>query len=1081
MLPDTTLDDSSPTAESEVEQTGTAAILTAATFNNPLIAAAAAETPLNATLDDSSATASVDNNAHTTESATATPTTPKRSPAPSPTPSPAPSASPLTQAIAADPPPTRASHFFTPSKTVTPSVAGSPSTASSSLLNGHSTPSFAASAALPSTAVASSAVTSTPVTSRDKPPLHGSSTATPGTRGKAGSLTFDPLLHPVDQPKGTEQDEDGSGGSATPSHSPAAPLAPLITSASASDLRLAGTSSPASSPSHAVPAAAPLTASASYSVPAAATATPTSSSSSTSIFSSSTPITSSSSSGGLSSWFSSFSSSSFSRDVALISSPPALFDNYYNEATALLHTLQQHPPPNAPDSLDELRDKLSHHAASSSAVATAVSDHDGRRKHAAAYQSSNTKKRLAKLQKMLQLNDGYVMDMKHLILKARRKCDAGHDALLAIVERLRACFWMGEFNLLQEGMHLQDELFDNYEDMCKAAIRQVKERTKELQQLVEQLNSSSAAAASQPPPSEFLFLSPRQVALLCPLLPDMLQRQSDLAARLAQVKVEYVAVARVTEEEEKVSRHERIVRAVDDFFANYNGDLTADYSPARSIEYEFTKCLLDERCKEGQTLNKWMASIQQQARAQLKESVGGGKGGGGGKEKEKDGKERVTHSSILHFVRKFESNFIRDYGLAAARRLFLRLLIQRMLFPRIWDVCVLVEECDSDTREQDERFVAQAEWLRCLGLEQLGVPAAFLMPEQVKLAASSRWIKSGGGAQQADGDDEGVGGGVMPRELPTALRSLLHGEEEEKKASEEDSVSQAGQQRESVSLSAVVGAGEDEDDEFGRQFTKGRKKKTLSAGDNLFAKFDDDSKAAAEDSPSFSPSPSVASPLSKSVSSASLLSTSVPLSSTPPVASMSAPATSSVPPLPKSDSTSALATTSTPARSSHATTKSSSSSPPASSSSSTPSAPIAARIADLKARHPPLPNRLRPYLACIDCLEDITHLTCPLDMLQCLLAVARNIYKTATEYAQLNSPPLPAGAAPRKAELGADSFFPILLYVLIQADVKDLHRRLRFMKEYGLVKTDDLAEHKYYATCVEGGVNYVMNAQPEEY
>ena len=132
------------------------------------------------------------------------------------------------------------------------------------------------------------------------------------------------------------------------------------------------------------------------------------------------------------------------------------------------------------------------------------------------------------------------------------------------------------------------------------------------------------------------------------------------------------------------------------------------------------------------------------------------------------------------------------------------------------------------------------------------------------------------------------------------------------------------------------------------------------------------------------------------------------------------------------------------------------------------------RINNLRARSPPLPARLRPYLSCIECLEDISHLTTPLDMLQCLLAVARNIYKTAREYSQLNS-----GAG--NAELGADSFFPIWVYVLIHSEVKDLHRRMRMMKEYGVVKAPELAEHDYYLTCMEGGLVYVREADPDKY
>ena len=70
---------------------------------------------------------------------------------------------------------------------------------------------------------------------------------------------------------------------------------------------------------------------------------------------------------------------------------------------------------------------------------------------------------------MLELNHQHILDLKHLIVRARKKCDAGYEGLLAVAERLRSWYLMSEFNLLQEGMHLQDELFDNYEDMCKAS------------------------------------------------------------------------------------------------------------------------------------------------------------------------------------------------------------------------------------------------------------------------------------------------------------------------------------------------------------------------------------------------------------------------------------------------------------------------------------------------------------------------------------------------------------------------------------------------------------------------------------
>ena len=894
-------------------------------------------------------------------------------------------------------------------------------------------------------------------------------------------IAVDPLLHPLQHKEDDNEDFLSSGGSggtsspapkrlssslssselssaavASPSTSPAGVLSPLAASVSAQSNSASTVASAASVPSSpAIPPALSPTSPSQPLPPAPSVQTP-----------SSTPhLPPSTSSSSLSHWFSSLgSSSSSSRDVALISTPSELFPNYFNELSAFLHTLQQHPIPNPPPSIALLQEKLppQYVPPPQSALSSAQSDLDSRRKQSHLYASSTVKKKAARLSKQVTLNEQYVLELKLAIVRARKKCDSGYEGLQAVVERLRSWYLMNEFNLLQEGMHLQDELFDAYEDMAKAAILLVKDRNAQLQRSIDALLKDPSAS---PALNEFHFLSAKQLCMLNPDLPDMLQRQSDLATRLAQVKVEYVAVSKATEEEEKYPRPERITRVIADFYASYKGDLTADYSPARALEYEFARFCLDERTKEGAMLKKWMESITAQATAQADSK------GGDGKEK---AEKPLTHHSILVWMRKFESNFAKEYVVDAAHRLYLRLLIQRMLFPRIWSVCCLVEDCLGESREKDEVYVSQCEWLRCVQLEQLGVTAPFLMPDSIKQAVvqkmsagSSRWSKANAAAQQLHDDEKGVGGGQLPTELPSALKDLLH-------------LSQADQDAKDGSAAAVDTAAKaavlaEGNDDFERLFVKGSRagggSADVGAGGNLFDRFDktDDLKTDSTPSPNVSPSPLKPSPLvaSNTAPVTSTLSLTQPTSTTsdalPPAAPTSSARVSSAAPAPAPPSLPSSSFAATAPL--HAT--------PASHDSK---APMQVRIAALRQRCAPIPGRLRPYLSCIDCLEDISHLTSPLDMLQCLLAVARNLYKTATEYSALN-----AGGTGKKAELGADSFFPIWTYVLIQSDVKDLHRRMRIMKEYGVVKTQELAEHEYYLTCMEGALVFVREADPDKY
>ena len=919
-------------------------------------------------------------------------------------------------------------------------------------------------------------------------------------------LDADPLLHPLQSRGDGGLDDDASGGGSAGVTASPAFRGSLTASLSSSDLSLS-TSSPATSPihssNHSTPSQPPSSlglsiTSSSPALPSAASfsiVSPTSSSSSTpptiTLSSSApptpSPLTSSTSSSGLSSWFSSLSSSlSASRDVALISYPPDFIPNYFTELSAFLHTQTSHPSPATattptPSVLADLADKLppAYTPPPSSAIAAALSELDSRRKQAHTYAASPVKKRVTRLQRMVELNAQHMLELKHLIVRARKKCDAGYEGLQLVVERLRSWYLMNEFNLLQEGMHLQDELFDNYEDMLKASVLALRDKNAAIQHVIEQLQT--APAASLPVLSEFFFLSSKHVCMLNPVLPDMVMRQAAMVSRLSQVKVEYVAVSKATEEEEKLGRVERIARVIADFYHSYKGDLTADYSPARALEYEFARLCCDERTKEGQTLKKWMASIHSQATAQAEGGAAvkqDGKGGAGGG-------ERVTHHSVLVWMRKFESNFAKEYGVDAAHRLYLRLLIQRMLFPRIWDVCCLIEDAAGDSKEKDEVYQQQSEWLRLVKLEQLGVTPPFLMPDTVKQAVmqkisagSSRWSKAKEGDVAHDEEKEGVGGGRLPRQLPTALRDLLHLNAAEKKEGS------SGAPDTIAGGTAVV----EDNDAFDRLFKRGGggggDKGAGPVSGNLFDKFDaggvgGNGSSVSSSSPSVSPSPSFSSPLSTATSATTSASSSFSLTMPAPITTALTPPTSSTTVLHSSTTNSSSSSSSSHSTSSASST-SSSASTSASSSSST-ALPLSDRVSNLRSRSSPLPARLRPYLSSIECLEDISHLTTPLDMLQCLLAVARNIYKTATEYSQLNAEAAGEKGGGKKAELGADSFFPIWVYVLIQSEVKDLHRRMRMMKEYGVVKTAELAEHDYYLTCMEGALVFVREADPDKY
>eukprot|EP00457_Paulinella_chromatophora_P000490 gb/GEZN01000490.1/.p1 GENE.gb/GEZN01000490.1/~~gb/GEZN01000490.1/.p1 ORF type:complete len:1400 (-),score=358.34 gb/GEZN01000490.1/:111-3830(-) len=114
-----------------------------------------------------------------------------------------------------------------------------------------------------------------------------------------------------------------------------------------------------------------------------------------------------------------------------------------------------------------------------------------------------------------------------------------------------------------------------------------------------------------------------------------------------------------------------------------------------------------------------------------------------------------------------------------------------------------------------------------------------------------------------------------------------------------------------------------------------------------------------------------------------------------------------------------------------------------------------------------------PYSDCIAIFNELSRLTAPCDMKQCLVATARQIYRRARQYAVARG-----GIGQRMCEVGADDFFPIWFHVLIHSAVPGLFRRMKYMT--GVTDgEEDFGETGYYLTCLEAALINVIGATPE--
>jgi len=105
----------------------------------------------------------------------------------------------------------------------------------------------------------------------------------------------------------------------------------------------------------------------------------------------------------------------------------------------------------------------------------------------------------------------------------------------------------------------------------------------------------------------------------------------------------------------------------------------------------------------------------------------------------------------------------------------------------------------------------------------------------------------------------------------------------------------------------------------------------------------------------------------------------------------------------------------------------------------------------------------------IQIIENLPYLNAPGDILHCILCCAKSIHNTAHKFCTMKG---------HDFAFGADEFFPILVYVVVQATLPGIHAILGFITKYMPDRIS--SEISYYLTCLEGSVSYVTQVTAEE-
>jgi hypothetical protein len=197
------------------------------------------------------------------------------------------------------------------------------------------------------------------------------------------------------------------------------------------------------------------------------------------------------------------------------------------------------------------------------------------------------------------------------------------------------------------------------------------------------------------------FAPPKQLCERNPALPALKAERAGLDRELAALHAELSQVEKTLVQKDARSRDSRIRDVVAQLKDAYEGDITGKYTPMRTIELEFAQLLLDEREREGRTLRQWFDTLESREPGDF------------------------PAADVSAYVDEFVERFRTEFAVPPTDALFLRVLMQRVIFPRI-------HRAVSTSGQQDvalnARFHAQVKWLRTLSQAALGIEAEYRLP-----------------------------------------------------------------------------------------------------------------------------------------------------------------------------------------------------------------------------------------------------------------------------------------------------------------------------------------------------------------
>jgi hypothetical protein len=158
--------------------------------------------------------------------------------------------------------------------------------------------------------------------------------------------------------------------------------------------------------------------------------------------------------------------------------------------------------------------------------------------------------------------------------------------------------------VLKTCAHIQAQMYDNQDAMCRACVGVLKGKLAAVTATVDALGGHPTMALTP-----VFFKAPADFCAENSALKVLCATRMQLETRLQQSKSEYVQVSKQIADEEGTDRRARVRRVIDATVAFYASKGVHRYEPCPQ-EFEFSRLVLDERCKEGQLLQRWFGMLE---------------------------------------------------------------------------------------------------------------------------------------------------------------------------------------------------------------------------------------------------------------------------------------------------------------------------------------------------------------------------------------------------------------------------------------------------------------------------------------